>query len=193
MPARLPRLAVLLLSLLLLPPAQAETFTGKVVRILDGDTVEVLVDRTPRRIRLAGIDAPEKAQPFEARAKQKLAELVASKEVEVEWHKTDRYGRTVGTLLSQGRDVNLAMVSSGMDCWYRRYADEQAPADRLIYEAAERRRTLDRRHPGAAVGVPASTSARSGLRRHLCVRVRRRQHGTQGAASVSRSTVRSGI
>ncbi len=185
MPARLPRLAVLLLSLLLLPPAHADTFTGKVVRILDGDTVEVLVDRAPRRVRLAGIDAPEKAQPFGARAKQRLAELVGGQAVEVDWHKTDRYGRTVGKLISHGRDVNLAMVSSGMAWWYRRYADEQAPADRVIYEAAERQARTERRGlwtdatPGAAVGLPASSST-SGGRHQLCLRIRRGLHGSEG-------------
>jgi endonuclease YncB( thermonuclease family) len=138
-------LAALLLSLLLLPRVHAETFAGTAVRILDGDTIEVLVDRTPRRVRLAGIDAPEKAQAFGARAKQALADLVGGREVQVDWNKRDKYGRTVGKVLVQGKDANLAMVAGGMTWWYREYASEQSPVDRVLYEAAERRARAERR------------------------------------------------
>jgi micrococcal nuclease len=135
----------LLFSLLILPLAHAETFTGKVVKVLDGDTVDVLVDRTPRRVRLAGIDAPEKAQPFGSRAKQQLAALVGGQVVEVQADKTDRYGRTVGKVLVEGRDANLAMIEAGLAWWYRKYASEQPAADRASYEAAEDQARADRR------------------------------------------------
>ena len=73
------------------------------VRVLDGDTVEVLVGRTPRRVRLAGIDAPEKARPWGTKAKRKLLDLVGGRAVQVDWHKRDKYGRTVGKVLAKAR------------------------------------------------------------------------------------------
>ena len=94
--------------------ACAETITGKVIGVMDGDTIEVLdATKTPRRIRLAGIDAPEKAQPFGARSKQHLSDQVFGKQVEVLSNKTDKYGRTVGKVMVGGKDVNLEQVSSG--------------------------------------------------------------------------------
>ena len=68
-------------------------------RVVDGDTLTLLVDgHQPVTVRLAGIDAPEKGQPFGARAKQNLARLVAGKVAEIRWHKRDRSGRVVGTV-----------------------------------------------------------------------------------------------
>ena len=125
--------------------AFADTFSGKVVRILDGDTVDVLVGQTPTRVRLAGIDAPETGQSYGTKAKQKLTSLVGGKEIQVESNKTDRYGRTVGKLLYQGQDVILAMVQAGLVWWYRHYADEQTPVDRTLYEAAETKAKAERR------------------------------------------------
>ncbi len=115
MPPLLRSFAALLLCLLFLPLAHAETFTAKVVKVLDGDTVDVLLDgNITRRIRLAGIDAPEKVQAFGTRAKQKLADLVGGQVVTVEWNKIDKYGRTIGKITFEDKDVNLAMVSAGL-------------------------------------------------------------------------------
>ena len=133
------QLAAIALCLMFLPQAHAETFTGRVAAIVDGDTVDVLVDKATRRVRLAGIDAPERAQAFGARAKQKLADLVGGQVVQVEWNKTDRYERTVGKITLGDLDANLAMVADGLAWWYRKYANEQPPADRLLCEAAEAR------------------------------------------------------
>lgn len=143
----LPRpLAALLLCLLFLPLANAETFTAKVVKILDGDTVDVLIaDNTTRRIRLAGIDAPEKAQAFGNRAKQQLADLVGGQVVQVESSKIDKYGRTIGKLTVDAEDANLAMISAGLAWWYRQYASEQPAADRASYAAAEAQAKAERR------------------------------------------------
>jgi micrococcal nuclease len=117
---------------------QAETLTGRVVGIADGDTITVLdANRQQHKIRLAGIDAPEKAQPFGDRSKQNLATLVFDKQVVVESNKQDRYGRTVGKVQINGTDANLAQVKAGMAWWYREYAKEQSAADRRLYEQAE--------------------------------------------------------
>lgn len=89
--------------LLVVSVAQAETLDGYVVAISDGDTIIILdAKREHYKIRLAGIDAPEKAQAFGELSKQHLAELVFNKQVTVEGDKFDRYGRTVGKVLVNG-------------------------------------------------------------------------------------------
>ena len=91
-------LALCLFLLLLAAPASAaDLLEGRVVRIADGDTLTVL-DRhqVQHRVRLAGIDAPERGQPFGERSKQDLARLTFGNPVEIRWHKPDRYGRLVG-------------------------------------------------------------------------------------------------
>lgn len=127
-----------LLALLLPLLTAAETLTGRVVKITDGDTVHVLDNVKERhKIRLQGIDAPERGQPFGKRAKEHLSSLVAGADVKVDWHKRDRYKRIIGKVIHVGSDVNLAMVNAGYAWWYRKYAHEQSPVDQVLYEAAE--------------------------------------------------------
>ena len=129
---------VLFLSLLSSACTQAETFTGKVVRVLDGDTAEVLdATNTVHRIRFSGIDAPEKDQPFGMKAKQELLALIGGRVVDVEWYKLDVHKRRIGKVTVDGQDVGLAMVRAGFAWWYVAYAKEQQPADRGLYQAAE--------------------------------------------------------
>ena len=78
------------------------------------------------------------------RAKQALSGYVFDRHVTVEWDKRDRYGRTIGKILDGERDVNLALVREGMSWWYRKYADEQSPVDRGLYEAAEAKAKMAR-------------------------------------------------
>ena len=131
--------ALLVLTLPISSQTHADTLLGKAVRILDGDTVEVLDARKrTHRVRLAGIDAPESKQPFGAKAKRALSSLVAGETVAVDWHKRDRYDRLVGKIMLDGADVNLALVRAGYAWWYREYAGEQSPSDRRLYEAAEK-------------------------------------------------------
>ena len=118
--------------------ARAEAITGRVVGISDGDTITVLdAQRVQHKIRLAGIDAPEKAQPFGNRSKESLSDLAFNRTVTVETDKRDRYGREVGKVLVDGRDVNLIQVERGMAWHYKAYEREQSPSDRKLYEAAE--------------------------------------------------------
>lgn len=97
--------------------------------------MDVLVDKKPRRVRLAEIDSPEKKQPFGTRSRQALATAVFQKTVEVRTAGTDRYGRTIGTLLVDGRSVNRAMVAQGMAWAYRSYLVDRTLLD---VEAAAR-------------------------------------------------------
>ncbi|HEY3046091.1 MAG TPA: thermonuclease family protein [Polaromonas sp.] len=118
--------------------ADAETIAGKVVGVADGDTVTVLdAAKVQHKIRLTGIDAPEKAQPFGQRSKQNLSNLVFAKQVVVEAGKSDRYGRTVGKVVVGGIDANLEQVRAGYAWHYKKYEREQSIEDRVAYAAAE--------------------------------------------------------
>ncbi len=112
---------------------------GQVVGVTDGDTITVLDEQhIQHKIRLAGIDAPEKAQAFGQRSKEHLSSLVFGRRVTVETEKQDRYRRTVGKVVIEGRDANLAMVVAGLAWHYKKYQEEQSPSDRLLYADAER-------------------------------------------------------
>ena len=116
----------------------ASTLQGKVVHIADGDTITVLdANNTQHKIRLQGIDAPEKAQAFGQRSKQSLHQLVHSKPVSVEYQKKDKYGRTVGKVVFNGLDVCLEQIKLGMAWHYKQYESEQTKEDREIYAQAE--------------------------------------------------------
>ncbi|WP_297648234.1 thermonuclease family protein [Hydrogenophaga sp.] len=124
----------------------AQNLVGEVVAIADGDTLTVLdADRVQHKIRLAGIDAPERKQPFGQRSRQMLADLVFRKQVEVLTEKKDRYGRTIGKVMHQGRDVNLILVAQGMAWHYKQYAREQSAIDRQLYAQAEDEARAQRR------------------------------------------------
>ena len=116
--------------------AHAETLTGTVVAVADGDTITVLdANREQHKIRLSGIDAPEKAQPFGQRSKESLSAMVFNKEVRVDWEKRDKYKRIVATVWVQPvscptcpktLDAGLAQLTVGLAWWYRKYAKEQS-------------------------------------------------------------------
>lgn len=116
----------------------ADNITGKVVVISDGDTITVLTASTKEyRIRLNGIDAPEKAQPFGQASKKNLSGLIGQQVVSVEWSKQDRYGRTLGKITLNGKDINLEQVKAGMAWHYKKYQNDQLPDDREKYAEAE--------------------------------------------------------
>lgn len=119
-------------------PSGSQTLTGRVVRVADGDTITVLDStNTQHRIRLEGIDAPESHQAFGTQSKKSLSEMVFGKDVTVVYQKTDQYGRLVGKILLDGKDVNLEQVKAGMAWHYKEYKREQAPEDRELYAKAE--------------------------------------------------------
>jgi endonuclease YncB( thermonuclease family) len=110
----------------------------KVVKITDGDTVHVLDQSTVKhKIRLGGIDAPEKKQAFGQKSKQNLSRLIAGKSIEAEYNKHDRYGRIIGKLIYQGQDVNLLQIKQGYVWHYKQYQRDQTPLDRTLYSSAE--------------------------------------------------------
>ncbi|ADU99415.1 thermonuclease family protein [Alicycliphilus denitrificans] len=124
-----------------------------VVGISDGDT---LTARCPTedaahpyqqvKVRLAGIDAPERKQPFGSRARQALADITFQKQARLDCVKQDRYKRSVCNVWvapasapdgPQTLDAGLAMVTQGMAWWYRSYSRDQTPEARGQYEFAE--------------------------------------------------------
>lgn len=112
--------------------------TGTVVGISDGDTVSLLDrERVQHRIRLLGIDAPEKRQPYGERAKQHLARLAFSRPARAVCGRPDRYGRQVCQLFVDGEDVGLAQVREGFAWHYRQYQRDQVVEDRARYAEAE--------------------------------------------------------
>lgn len=115
---------------------------GKVIRVLDGDTIEVLQDKKPVRIRLANIDAPEKKQAFGRWSANQLKALLAAQPVTVTYTQTDRYGRIIGHVFTtNGTDASRFMVQSGAAWVYERYnVDESLLA--LQREAQEQKRGL---------------------------------------------------
>ena len=124
-------------------------FQGRVVGVTDGDTVTVLDDSNQQyKIRVAGIDAPEKKQPFGQKSKENLASLVFNRSVEIVGNKKDRYGRTIAKVMVSDlncrdrkceklTDAGLQQVASGLAWWYKKYQKEQSPDDRAKYEQAE--------------------------------------------------------
>jgi endonuclease YncB( thermonuclease family) len=116
----------------------AATLQGRVVGVADGDTITVLdASNTKHKIRLQGIDAPEKVQAFGQRSKQSLSDLVYNKQVTVDFQKKDKYGRTLGKVLLNGTDICLEQIKLGMAWHYKQYASDQPKEDRALYAQSE--------------------------------------------------------
>lgn len=118
--------------------ANAATLAGRVVGVSDGDTITVLnSSRESFKIRLLGIDAPEKKQGFGGAAKKHLSDLVFGKQVKVEYEKKDRYGRILGKIKVGTQDINLEQIKKGLAWYYAQYAKDQPIEDRSKYSEAE--------------------------------------------------------
>jgi len=114
------------------------TLTGRIVSVADGDTVTLLDShKRQHRIRLAGIDAPERSQAFGTRSRQALGALAHNRQARAQCDKKDRYGRFVCTVWVDATNVNLSQLHAGMAWHYRAYAKEQPRDERLAYESAE--------------------------------------------------------
>jgi len=113
-----------------LASAQDAEFSGKVVGVIDGDTIDVMHLGKAERVRLYGVDSPEKNQAFGTKAKQFTSDQVFGKEVRVVVRDTDRYGRTVGDVfLPGGKRLNEELVRAGMAWWYKDYAPRDRAAN----------------------------------------------------------------
>lgn len=126
------RAALLILLWLAATHARAD-FCGRVVKVHDGDTVTVLAGGVERRVRLVGIDAPERGQPHGSAARRVLAARIGGRVVVVIESGTDSYGRTLGRVLVAGSDANAAQVRDGYAWVYRRFENDPA----LLAQEAE--------------------------------------------------------
>jgi micrococcal nuclease len=98
---------------------------GTVVRVSDGDTMDVRVgDGSLVRVRLYGVDAPELSQTFGGEARRYAAATVLKRNVQVHQKNIDKYGRLVGQIFVDGRDLGLELLQAGMVWWYRQYCDD---------------------------------------------------------------------
>lgn len=119
-------------------PAVAVELDGTIVGVADGDTVTLLdTSKTQHRIRLDGIDAPERTQPHGQRSRQSLAALAHGRIAHADCPKVDRYGRAVCRVIVDGVDVGLEQIRRGYAWHYVKYAHEQRAIDRERYARAE--------------------------------------------------------
>ena len=118
-------LSSLLYLFILIEVSVADTLSGKVISIADGDTVTIINDYQKTKIRLAEIDTPEKHQPYGKKSKKALSDFIFNKEVEVEVVTIDRYGRTVGKIFLDNLNINREMVKAGHAWVYVKYAKDK--------------------------------------------------------------------
>jgi endonuclease YncB( thermonuclease family) len=131
--------------------------------VTDGGTVTVLdAGKVQHKIRLTGIDAPEKAEPFGQRAKQNLSIWVFGKKVLVETDKLDRYGRTLGKVMVNGFDANLEQVKAGFAWHFKAYEREQPAQDRQVYLRAKGRALLGCVYGAMRFGYHPGTGSAAG-------------------------------
>ena len=124
---------------------RAEEFTGTVNRVADGDTVTVVVKNGDKiKIRLVGIDAPEKDQPHGQVSKNYLEETIQGKQINARCEKKDRYKRWLCKIFFDGADMNLRQLELGNAWWYRAYSKDQSSGDREVYAEAESKARKDK-------------------------------------------------
>ena len=114
------------IAMLMATTTWADTITGKVVAVADGDTLTVLNGREEVKVRLNAIDAPEKRQPFGTQSKQALSDLCFGQTATIETHGHDRYGRTIGDVTCKNRSANAEQVRNGMAWVYVKYAPKNS-------------------------------------------------------------------
>jgi endonuclease YncB( thermonuclease family) len=121
--------------------AVAETIEGRVIGVADGDTITLLLvsgtTKTPRKIRVSGIDAPEKAQAFGAVAKDAMSQLAFGSDATAECRTVDRYGRSICLVRVKGIDVGLRMIELGLAWHYKKYANTQPREESASYALLE--------------------------------------------------------
>ena len=120
-------------------------FTAKVQRVVDGDTIYVVDNFGQKfKVRLTGIDAPEKNQTYGLASTYELTEILINKWVLLKSkpskgnpYSTDRYNRVLAKIILDGLDINLFQVSRGYAWHFKRYQKQQSPLDRKLYSQAE--------------------------------------------------------
>ena len=112
--------------------AAADIFSGKVVSVVDGDTINIQHDNVREKVILYGIDCPEPTQAFGAEAKKFTDDACYGKVVNVEDHGKDSRGRIIGVvLLPDGTNLNRALVKQGLAWWSDKFAAKDATLKQL--------------------------------------------------------------
>jgi len=115
----------------------AEVLLGTVIAVHDGDSITLRTESNKKKIRLAGIDAPELKQPYGVESRSLLREAVLDKSVLVESSRNDKYRRVIGKVTLDGQDINLKQIQLGGAWVYRAYLKELSKEDRAAYLEAE--------------------------------------------------------
>ena len=116
---------------------------GKVVGITDGDTISFMNDGRAEKVRLSGIDCPERGQDFSMQAKLAASDLVYGKVVKIATKSRDRYGRLIGTVtLPDGLNLNQKLVELGLCWWYEQYAPTDVVLKELEANARNKKKGL---------------------------------------------------
>jgi endonuclease YncB( thermonuclease family) len=115
-----------------------QPFTAECVAVIDGDTITVRLGERKLRIRLEGIDCPEKGEPYSRRARTFTNDRTYGKVVEIRPKEYDQYGRLVARVIVNGQDVSLALVEAGLARHYKRFSSDPVLAE------AERKAREDR-------------------------------------------------
>ena len=143
---RLPLLAAASAAFLLASvPVNAKLIEAHVIHVADGDTVTVTANGEKHRIRLRGIDAPEKDQAYGQQSKKALAWLIDGKDVVIDYSEKDRYGRIVGSIAVGNVDAGLYMLEGGNAWAYRNYLNKLSRDWQRAYVAAEQQARANRR------------------------------------------------
>jgi len=122
-----------IIALLLIGQTAQLQITGRVDRVIDGDTIDILDSASTRfRIRLDGIDAPESNQQYGKESTKKLSVLTLGKDVRILSSGRDRYGRFIGRIYINNVDINLEMVKNGCAWHYKQYSKDEALAEAEI-------------------------------------------------------------
>lgn len=125
----------------------AEELTGRVVDVASGDSITIVDSASMEyKVRLSGIDAPEKQQPFGAESRKSLADLVYGKEVTIYWIKRDYHKRVVGKVMLNKLDVNLEQIKRGMAWVFKHFMDDPYSQDQADY--ADAQEVAEDRHLG---------------------------------------------
>lgn len=141
-----PGQALLAMTLMLtIATASADSLTGRVVKIADGDTLTLAVGRQHHKIRIAAIDAPERYQAWGDRSRTHLSSLALNQAAVANCSGFDQWGHRLCKLTVNNRDIGLTQIEEGMAWWSRQNANEQPAAEQSAYGSAELMAKLKRR------------------------------------------------
>lgn len=134
------RLALLVCAAfpMLAPAASTSYLAGQVSRVVKGDTIVLTSQGAQYEVRLAGIDAPDRDQPWGEASAQELERILVGRAVVVDWARRDRWQRVVGVVRLAGEDINLRQLGLGLARCLERGPEGQPPGVRQAYAAAER-------------------------------------------------------